>query len=311
MKKVLLLAVPLLLALLAGLYQGAYACIGHWLYANATDLEASIYGFSEERVNIGDMELALYRNHNPGKPAIVMLHGFSADKDVWPRFAKHFVDDYQVIIPDLAGHGDTGFKPGWDYGMPAQAARVMALLDALDIGQAHIIGNSMGGFLTAVIALDYPQRTLSATMVDPAGTRFPQPSDMFRMLEQGINPFLIHNQAEFQRFYPMTMAQPPFLPNVVLAAVGNKYIARRDELQTIFAGFHNSPALDERLPELSVPAMLWWGDQDRLLHVSAVEVWQAGVPQLQTHIFSGIGHMPMVEIPARSARIYREFLQGL
>ncbi len=293
MKKVLLLVVPLLLALLAGLYQGAYACIGHWLYANATDLEARIYGFSEERVNIGDMELALYRNHNPGKPAIVMLHGFSADKDVWPRFAKHFVDDYQVIIPDLAGHGDTGFKPGWDYGMPAQAARVMAVLDALDIGQAHISGNSMGGFLTA------------------AGTHFPQPSDMFRMLEQGINPFLIHNQAEFQRFYPMTMAQPPFLPNVVLAAVGNKYIARRDELQTIFSGFHNSPALDERLPELSVPAMLWWGDQDRLLHVSAVEVWQAGVPQLQTHIFAGIGHMPMVEIPARSARIYREFLQGL
>src|SRR5690606_9008343 len=103
MKKVLLLVVPLLLALLAGLYQGAYAVIGHWLYANATDLEARIYGFSEERVNIGDMELALYRNHNPGKPAIVMLHGFSADKDVWPRFAKHFVDDYQVIIPDLAG----------------------------------------------------------------------------------------------------------------------------------------------------------------------------------------------------------------
>src|SRR5690606_15329404 len=219
MKKSALLIIPLLLALLAGLYQGAYAVIGQWLYANATDLEANIYGFTEERVNIGEMELALYRNDNPGKPAIVMLHGFSADKDVWPRFAKHFVAGYQVIMPDLAGHGDAGFKPGWDYGMPAQAARVMALLGALDIGQAHIIGTSMGGFLTAVIALDYPQRTLSATMVDPAGTRFPQTSDMFRMLEQGINPFLIHNQAEFQRFYPMTMAQPTFLPNVVLSAV--------------------------------------------------------------------------------------------
>src|SRR5690606_41411322 len=150
MKKSALLIIPLLLALLAGLYQGAYAVIGRWLYANATDLDANIYGFTEERVNIGEMELALYRNDNPGKPAIVMLHGFSADKDVWPRFAKHFVADYQVIIPDLAGHGDTGFKPGWDYGMPAQAARVLAWLDAVEIGQAHTIGHFMGGCFTAL-----------------------------------------------------------------------------------------------------------------------------------------------------------------
>ena len=59
MKKSALLIIPLLLALLAGMYQGAYSCIGHWLYANATDLEARIYGFSEERVNIGEMELAV------------------------------------------------------------------------------------------------------------------------------------------------------------------------------------------------------------------------------------------------------------
>ncbi len=309
MKKSALLIISLLLALLAGLYQGAYSCIGHWLYANVTDLEANIYGFTEERVNIGEMELALYRNDNPGKPAIVMLHGFSADKDVWPRFAKHFVADYQVIIPDMAGHGDTGFKPEWDYGMPAQAARVAALLNALNIEQAHVIGNSMGGFLAATFAIEYPQHTLSATMVDPAGVTFPEPSDMFRMLEQGINPFLMHSRADFERFYPMTMAQPPFLPDVVLAAVADKYIARRDELKKIFADFHAGPYLDDQLHRLTAPAMLWWGDQDRLLHVSAVPVWQAGVPQLEAHVFEGIGHMPMVEIPAETAAIYHDFLK--
>lgn len=311
MKKISLLILPLVLALVAGMLSGAYGRVGHWLYANVTDLEASLYGFEQSAVNIGDMELALYRNNNPGKPVIVMLHGYSADKDVWPRFAKHFVDDYQVIIPDMAGHGDTGFDPRWDYRMPAQAKRLAILLDNMNINKAHIIGNSMGGFLTATFAIIYPQRTLSATMIDPAGVMSPEPSDMINMLNKGHNPFLIHNRAEFDRFYAMTMAQPPFLPDMVLEAIADKYIERRAELEKIFADFHASDYLEEHLADLKVPAMLWWGDKDRLLHVSSVAVWKAGVPQLKTHIFNGIGHMPMVEVAPEAANRYRDFLQSL
>ncbi|MCB2388385.1 alpha/beta fold hydrolase [Thalassolituus alkanivorans] len=309
MKKISLLILPLVLALVVGMIGGAYGRVGHWLYANVTDLEASLYGFEQRAVDIGEMKLALYSNNNPGKPVIVMLHGYSADKDVWPRFAKHFVDDYQVIIPDMAGHGDTGFDASWDYSMPAQAKRLAALLDKLDIAQAHVIGNSMGGFLTATFAIAYPQRTLSATMVDPAGVMSPEPSDMFKMLNQGHNPFLIHNRAEFDSFYAMTMAQPPFLPGMVLEAMSDKYIERRSELEKIFADFHSSDYLEEKLADLKAPAMLWWGDKDRLLHVSSVSVWEAGVPQLKTHIFNGIGHMPMVEVASEAADLYRDFLQ--
>jgi abhydrolase domain-containing protein 6 len=309
MKKISLLILPLVLALVIGMLNGAYGRVGHWLYANVTDLEASAYGFEQSAVDIGDMELALYSNSNPGKPVIVMLHGYSADKDVWPRFAKHFVDDYRVIIPDMAGHGDTGFDASWDYSMPAQAKRLAALLDKLDIAQAHVIGNSMGGFLTATFAIAYPERTLSATMVDPAGVMSPEPSDMFKMLNQGHNPFLIHNRAEFDSFYAMTMAQPPFLPGMVLEAMSDKYIERRSELEKIFADFHSSDYLEEKLADLKAPAMLWWGDKDRLLHVSSVSVWEAGVPQLKTHIFNGIGHMPMVEVASEAADLYRDFLQ--
>lgn len=311
MKKISLLILPLVLALVVGMVNGAYGRVGHWLYANVTDLEASAYGFEQSAVDIGDMELALYSNNNPGKPAIVMLHGYSADKDVWPRFAKHFVDDYQVIIPDMAGHGDTGFDASWDYSMPAQAKRLAALLDKLDIAQAHVIGNSMGGFLTATFAIAYPERTLSATMVDPAGVMSPQPSDMMKMLSAGHNPFLIHNRAEFDSFYAMTMAQPPFLPGMVLEAMSDKYIERRSELEKIFTDFHSSDYLEEKLADLKAPAMLWWGDKDRLLHVSSVSVWEAGVPQLKTRIFNGVGHMPMVEVASEAAGLYQDFLQQL
>ena len=320
MKKVTLLVVPLILALLFGLLQGSYSAVGHWLYNHATDLEASLYGLEQKTVVIkaeegsapGPDALAIYHHKNPGKPAIIMLHGYSADKDVWPRFAKHFTDDYEVIIPDMAGHGDTGFASGWDYTMPAQAARISRLMDALNVPAAHIIGNSMGGFLTATFAIRYPQKTLSATMVDPAGIReYPQQSRMEKMLNAGHNPFFIRQREGFDTFYPMTMENPPYLPDIVLNAIAENYIERRPQLEAIFDQFYGVDFLDDQFDELQAPAMLWWGSEDQLLHVSGAQVWQQHIPQLKVHIFEGTGHMPMLEETADSAAIYHDFLSGL
>ena len=270
-----------------------------------------MYGFEKESVDIGDMKLALYRHANPGKPTLVMLHGYSADKDVWVRFAKHFTDDYQIIIPDLAGHGDSPYQPEWNYGMPAQAARVMALLDQLNVQQAHFIGNSMGGFLTATIAVRHPERTLSAVMVDAAGITSPIPSDLYKMLENGHNPFLITNRKEFDAFFAMTMRKAPFMPDIVLEAVSDNYIQRRESLVKIFDDFALNDQLENQLSDIKAPAMIWWGDGDQLLHVSAVPLWQAGIPQAEVRIFEGIGHMPMMEIPSQSAKVYQAFLAKL
>ncbi|WP_430461296.1 alpha/beta fold hydrolase [Thalassolituus sp. LLYu03] len=311
MKKVLLLTLPLLLAFSYGALRANYGSVGKWMYNNAMATEASLYGFTTEAVNIGDMTLSLYHHKNPGKPVIVMLHGYSADKNVWPRFARHLTDDYEIIIPDMAGHGDSPYQADWSYRMPAQADRLQRLLSAMDVKAAHVIGNSMGGFLTATFAINYPDMTLSATMVDPAGVMSPEPSDMFRMLAEGKNPFIIGNRKEFDDFYAMTMQHPPVVPDIVLEAVYEKYKSRRSELQKIFDDFHASDYVEDRLGELKAPAMLWWGDHDRLLHVSAVDRWKAGIPQLEVHVFKGYGHMPMMEMPGDTADLYHQFLSQL
>ena len=307
--KLLLLAVIIIAAF--WLLRRHYSAVGKWLYNTAMATEAALYGFRKQSVAIGDMHLTCYRNHNPGKPVLVMLHGFSADKTVWLRFARPLAKDYDIVIPDMAGHGDSPYDPQWNYGMPAQAERLQQLLETLNIPRAHLIGNSMGGFLAATFAIRYPQKTLSATMVDPAGVHAPQASKMMQMLEQGRNPFIINSRAEFDEFYAMTMEQPPFVPDIVLQAVYEKYRGSQQQLERIFADFYSSDYLEESLGQLTVPAMLWWGDQDKLLHVSSVAVWQAGIPHLRVEVFPGIGHMPMVEMPARTAQLYRSFLDSL
>lgn len=311
MKKILLVLVMSLAAFFAGVFNAKYSQIGSWMYANAMQAEAGLAGLDKRSADVGEMEMSYYIHENPGKPTLLMLHGYSADKNVWIRFAKHFTNDYQVVIPDLAGHGETPFKQEWSYAMPAQAKRVVALLDHLKIEKAHIIGNSMGGFLTATMGVRYPERTASVVMMDAAGVMSPEPSDLYQMLMAGKNPFLVQNRQEFDEFFAMTMHKRPFMPDIIIEAVSDDYIARREQLAKIFADFSESDYVENELEKITMPAMVWWGDKDRLLHISAVPLWQAGIPQLQVHIFENIGHMPMMEVPKQSAQVYKEFLESL
>lgn len=301
--------IAIVVVAVAGYWVWTSPTAGAWLYANATDAEAAIYGFEETTTDIGELSMVAYVGGPEGAPAIVMIHGYSADKDVWPRFAKHFVDDYRVIIPDLAGHGDTGFDPSWDYSVPAQATRVATLMDKMGVEKAHIIGNSMGGFTTGWFAALFPEKTITATPVDPAGVPSPIRSDMEQMLAQGKNPFEVQTVEDFKRFYPMTMAKPPFLPPSVLSHMAEDYIARKPEIEAIFPFIHGRDSLLPQLPNMQMPMLLMWGDKDRLLHVSAAQVWVDNLPNAQLHIFEGVGHMPMVEVPTEAAAVYRAFIQ--
>jgi pimeloyl-ACP methyl ester carboxylesterase len=105
--------------------------IGQLLYDLSMALEARLYRLHKVPVAIAEMTLMTYQGGPPKASAtLLMLHGYSADKTLWLRFARHFVADYGVIIPDLPGHGETGFRPRGSYDIPSQAQRLIQLLDA-------------------------------------------------------------------------------------------------------------------------------------------------------------------------------------
>ena len=106
----------------------------------------------------------------------------------------------------------------------------------------------------------------------------------------------------------MTMANPPWVPGVVLDAIAQRYEQSRDELEEIFKDFRASPPMEPRLPDIKCPALLVWGRKDRLIDVSSVAIWSKGIVDLRVEILEGVGHMPMVEEPAYTARLYGEFL---
>lgn len=284
---------------------------GKVVYDLGSKVESKLCGLQKYRVKISEMELSIYRTPIDKRPTIVMLHGFSADKDIWVRFARYFTKEYNVVIPDLAGHGETEFSEKWNYGVQAQLTRVIELLDDLGIKKCHIIGNSMGGFFSAHFSVLYPEMVLSVALVDPAGVKSPVKSELEKLVKEGNNPFLINNRKEFDQFYKMTMAKPPWLPDIIYATLSQQYQLRKPQLIQMFSDFFNKDILDEKLDEIEPPVLLLWGEKDRLIHVSSVDVWKKGVRNISVLTWPDIGHMPMFEIPKISAGVYRVFLEKL
>lgn len=283
---------------------------GQLVYETTQRIEAVLYGFQKGKVDLGDITFSVYRRQaqRENAPTLLLLHGYTASKELWLRFANNLDGRYNIIIPDLAGHGETGFDPQWSYSPSAQATRLKRLLDTLGVERVSVIGNSMGGLIAANFALQYPEHTEAIVVIDPAGVSAPVASRAEKLFQQGQSPFEIDNWDDFQEFYGMTMAEPPFIPEFVLRGMAKRYQEHKAEYIQIAEDFRNLDQLDGRLNEITVPTLIIWGSADQLLDVSAAAVWYKGIPSAELEIFEGIGHMPMVERPAQTAERTIDFL---
>ncbi len=289
-----------------------YPRVGALTYALAASVDARRAGLRTRVVDVDGLAVTLSEGGPRDAPTVVLLHGFSADRGVWSRFVARLSADFHVVVPDLAGHGRTRFVTGAGYGAPAQAARVAGLLDALDVSRAHVVGSSMGGFVAATFARTHPERTLSLALVDAAGVTSPRRSVAEQMLDRGEpNPFLMDDPAAFPAFYALTMARPPVVPGFVKHAMAADYVARRAGLEEIWGDWRDHDLLDDHLGEITAPTLVMWGREDRLVDVTAAEVWVSGLPDARRVTYDGVGHLPMLEVPARSAADYRAFLDDV
>lgn len=289
--------------------QRSYERFGQFLYTANWKAEARLRGLATGVVTVEGIPISYFDGGDPEAEAIVLLHGFTADKRIFVRFSGRLMSTYRVLIPDLPGHGQTPFRPGLGYSAPDQARRVAAMLDALGVSRAHVYGNSMGGFIAAHLALGYAERTASVGLSDAAGVHGRMPSQLDQLVTAGDNPFLFDSPTGFSRLYPMTMHRAPFNPAPARAGLARDYADRRAEYAEIFADFQDShPLGDAELARIRVPTLVVWGERDRLIDVSAAHLLHRGIPGAELKVYEDLGHMPMLEAPRRAADDYLEFL---
>lgn len=107
-----------------------------------------------------------YLRTGGGKPPVVLLHGLMLNGACWTPLAQALKEDYDVIMPDARGHGNSS-APEHGYRYDDLAADVLSLIDALELATPVVLGHSMGGMTAALAASRNPKRLRGLVLADP------------------------------------------------------------------------------------------------------------------------------------------------
>lgn len=287
------------------------ACSRHTLYENAISWERSGAGLEASTVQVDGMTIAYLSNADRvDGETIVLIHGFGANKDNWTRLARELTDDFNVYAIDLPGHGDSSKALDLGYRFEDQVGHVSQILAALGIDNAHIMGNSMGGAITALYAATYPDQVRSAVLFDPAGI-FEYDSELVELVMDGDNPLIPAKEGDFKRLIDFALEKKPFVPWPIYDVMEEKAIANREVNEVIFAAIRDTgyeAGFREAITGIKAPVLVIWGKEDRVINYRNAEVFVDRIPKARKVLLDGVGHAPMVEVPEESAQLFREFL---
>lgn len=274
-------------------------------------IERQRAGLSLKQISVGDLNIHYYEGGPSSAQTILMVHGFAANKDNWLRFARYLSQDYRVIALDLPGFGASS-RPAGSYDVGTQTERLASVIDALGIEPLHLIGNSMGGHISALYAARYPGKVLSLALLDNAGITAPQPSELLQRLQRGeANPLVVRNVEDFQRLLAFIFVEPPYLPESLKGYLAEQASASSAHYDLVFRHLvERYIPLEPELPRIQAPTLIIWGAQDRVLDVSSIDVMRPLLRKPSVVIMADTGHAPMIERPQQTADHYRAFLQA-
>ena len=256
--------------------------------------------------------------HEAGEgPALVLLHGSGPGVSGWSNFRGNFpvfAGQFRTVVMDMPGFGKSE-RPDLDRAYPRVAADGLArLLDGLGIERAHLLGNSMGGYVALEFALAYPERVNRMVLMGPGGLAVnilgPDPSEGARRLGDFM---MAPSKAAMEAWVDTMVANK--------AVVDDRLIEERlanamapgamESAIAIFSslGQHPEPVpLFARLKGMKAPALITWGRDDRMLPVEGALMGFRQLPNAELHIFSKCGHWAQVERKTEFERLVIEFL---
>ena len=246
--------------------------------------------------------------------AILFIHGFGANKDRFGIFLSAFSSRYRVISPDLPGFGENIPVYSKTYDIPSQVNRLNRFVDAIGLDKFHLFGISMGGYICGYYASKYPDRILSLSLMDSGGVKSRIPSDAWiYYITKGRNVLLYETPEQVEELMSFLFFNPPQIPRhfkKYFAREGKRVYALRKKLinDIMDGGLY---LLDHRLSGIHAKTLAIWGAEDRMVHPSSVEVLEKGIKNFRSVIFKECGHLPFIENPWETQRIYNQFLESL
>jgi pimeloyl-ACP methyl ester carboxylesterase len=253
-----------------------------------------------------------------GEDPIVFIHGLAGSWQNWLENIPHFARDRRVIALDLPGFGHSPM-PAETISISGYGRIVEAVLDELGAEGAEIVGNSMGGFIGAEVAIQFPERVKRLVLVSSAGlTVRPKRNDhVFAALRRTENVLAFYSgwfaaRSEVLARRPrmrrvmmdMVTAHADRLPAPLIAeqVKGSGKPGFMDALDTL-----TSYPIRDRLGEITCPTLVIWGTRDRLVPVQDAFAFEELIPDARAIVWADTGHLPMLERPDAFNEVVERF----
>jgi pimeloyl-ACP methyl ester carboxylesterase len=285
-----------------------------------------ISGFTYHRVTVADGVALNVAVGGSGSP-IVLLHGFPETHLMWRHVAEDLAADHTVICPDLRGYGDSD-KPvddGTTYAKRTMAADIVTMARALGHERFALAGHDRGALVAIRAGLDHPGVITHLASLDVLPTL-----DMWDVL---------HGASAAVGFHLYLMAQPPGLPELLIAASADAFFgyfldiwsrdpdaipadiraaylkASREAVPSIVADYRASAGIDiehdrvdrEAANTLRMPVTVLQQDWGTMLGFDAAALWRPWAPDLR-HATVNAGHFMAEEAPADVIKALRDLL---
>ena len=239
------------------------------------------------------------------KSTLVLLHGIGASADRWSCVSPTLSQYYQLIIPDIVGFGYSD-KPTIEYTIDFFVGFFEDFLRKLEVESLSIIGASFGGYLAAEFTIRNPKKVDKLILAAPAGAM----RVSTRILDQYIMAALYPTYENTSRaFRDMAYEQGAVSEDTIRDFMNRMRLpnAKYAFMSTLLA-IRDSKDLSTRLSRISVPTLLIWGANDRMIPLAYSKEYTE-IPNSQLTIIDNCGHTPFVEKPTEFNNIVLRFLK--
>lgn len=258
-----------------------------------------------------------YREYGSRGPDVLLLHGFASSTYTWDEVAPLLRDQgFHVWSLDMKGFGWSDRPVDGFYDPVTLAGEVRAWMDAVGLRRAALVGNSLGGGVSWLLALEHPERVDRLVLVDAAAYEIKKPL----VIRLGSLPYA---DEIMKLFFSRTTVRWG-LESVLYRrdrVTDGRIDAYYDRLRTgnaLAAQVAVARALDygnyavyvQRIPEIRVPTLILWGQEDGWIPVTVAHRFRQDLPQAELVILPACGHVPQEEDPGRTAQLIARFLKG-